>query len=64
MSRPEPKSRWVSPHAYGFDVTGGTRAWCHTRNSFSDFVLSRILEVGEAKPSEIDPKEDTGWSGR
>ena len=63
MLRPEPTSRWVSPHALGFDgYRWHARAWCHTRNSFRDFVLARILEVGEAKPSEIDPKQDTGWS--
>ncbi len=62
MSHPEPKSRWISPHALGFDgFRWHARAWCHTRNSFRDFVLARILEVGEAKASDIDPKQDTGW---
>jgi hypothetical protein len=62
MSRPEPRARWVSPHALGFDgFRWHARAWCHTRNGFRDFVLARILEVGEAKASEIDPEGDTAW---
>jgi hypothetical protein len=62
MSRPEPKMRWVSPHALGFDgFRWHARAWCHTRSGFVDFVLARILEVGEAKPSQIDPAGDVGW---
>ena len=62
MSRPEPKSRWISPHALGFDgYRWHARAWCHTRNSFRDFVLARILEVAETRLSDIDPKQDAGW---
>jgi len=62
MSRPEPKMRWVSPHALGFDgFRWHARAWCHTRGGFVDFVLARILEVGEAKPSDIDADKDIGW---
>jgi hypothetical protein len=62
MSRPEPKARWISPHALGFDgFRWHARAWCHTRNGFVDFVLARILEVGGAKPSEVDPARDIGW---
>lgn len=64
MSHPEPTSRWISPHAIGFDGNRWhTRAWCHTRNQFRDFVLARILFVNEgARPSEIDPATDTAWA--
>jgi hypothetical protein len=62
MSRPEPMARWISPHALGFDgYRWHARAWCHTRDGFRDFVLARILEVGEAQLSDIDPKQDMGW---
>ena len=64
MSRPEPTSRWISPHAIGYDgFRWHTRAWCHNRNAFVDFVLARILFVNEgAKPSEINPVMDTAWT--
>ena len=62
MSRPEPKWRWLSPHALGFDgFRWHARAWCHSRNEFLDFVLARILEIGDTKPSDIDPDDDVGW---
>jgi len=62
MSGPEPKSRWISPHALAFDgYRWHARAWCHNRHRFLDFVLARVLEVGEAKPSKVDPLEDGGW---
>jgi hypothetical protein len=62
MKRPEPKPRWISPHALGFDgFRWHARAWCHTRGRFVDFVLARILQVGEVKPSDIEPDKDIGW---
>lgn len=62
MTRPKPKWRRLSPHALGFDgLRWHARAWCHTRSSFRDFVLSRFLEVGDAEPSDIDPADDVGW---
>jgi predicted DNA-binding transcriptional regulator YafY len=62
MSRAEPSWRWISPHALGFDgFRWHARAWCHTRAGFVDFVLARILDVGESKASEIDPSDDMGW---
>jgi hypothetical protein len=62
MKRPEPKVRWVSPHALGFDgFRWHTRAWCHTDDRFKDFVLARVLEVGELRDSAIDPDDDVAW---
>jgi hypothetical protein len=62
MSRPEPKVRWVSPHALGFDgFRWHTRAWCHTDDKFKDFLLARVLEVGETRESEIEPNNDDSW---
>lgn len=63
MSRPEPQSRWISPHAIGFDgYRWHARAWCHNRESFVDFVLARILSVDGTKESEIDPATDMAWT--
>lgn len=62
MKRPEPKARWASPHALGFDgFRWHARAWCHTDNKFKDFVLARVLAVGDAKDSDIEPENDTAW---
>jgi hypothetical protein len=62
VKRPEPTVRWISPHALGFDgFRWHARAWCYTRTGFMDFVLARILEVGESKESEIDPTNDIAW---
>jgi hypothetical protein len=62
VNRPEPKVRWISPHALGFDgFRWHTRAWCHSRDAFVDFVLARILNVGDSKGSNIDPEEDGAW---
>jgi hypothetical protein len=62
VKRPEPKARWISPHALGFDgFRWHTRAWCHTRGGFVDFVLARVLEVGETKESAIKPEDDIAW---
>lgn len=62
MSHSEPTGRWVSPHALGFDgYRWHARAWCHTRNGFVDFLLARILNVADSKPTEIDPTGDIAW---
>ncbi|MCE9562598.1 MAG: WYL domain-containing protein [Planctomycetes bacterium] len=62
VKRPEPKPRWISPHSLAFDgFRWHARAWCHTRGGFVDFLLARILEIGETKESEIDPEADTAW---
>lgn len=63
MSRPEPQSRWISPHAIGFDgYRWHTRAWCYKREAFVDFVLARILSIDGTKASEIDPAMDEAWT--
>lgn len=63
MSATEPKTRWISPHALGFDgYRWHARAWCHTRNKFADFVLARVLKVSDSKPSDINPERDAPWN--
>lgn len=63
VKRPEPKARWISPHSLAFDgFRWHARAWCHTRGGFVDFLLARILEIGETRESDIDPETDTAWN--
>ena len=63
LSRPEPRWRWIAPHAIGF---GGfrwhTRAFCLTDRSFKDFLLSRIIETRSILPSEVGPEADADWN--
>lgn len=62
MSSEEPRWRWLSPHSLGFDgFRWHARAWCYMRKDFRDFVLSRILALGESRPGDVDPDEDLGW---
>ena len=63
LSRPEPRWRWIAPHAIGFDgFRWHTRAFCLTDQSFKDFLLSRIIETRGTKPSEIDADGDADWN--
>ncbi|MGI9128051.1 MAG: WYL domain-containing protein [Roseomonas sp.] len=63
LSRPEPRWRWIAPHAIGFDgFRWHTRAFCLTDQSFKDFLLSRIMETGGTRPSEIAADGDREWN--
>ncbi|RMF10011.1 MAG: WYL domain-containing protein [Alphaproteobacteria bacterium] len=63
LSRPEPRWRWIAPHAIGFDgFRWHTRAFCLTDQSFKDFLLSRIIETRGTKPSEIGADDDAEWN--
>ena len=43
--RPKPMWRWISPHALGNDgLRWHVRAYCHTDDKFTDFILSRCLD--------------------
>jgi predicted DNA-binding transcriptional regulator YafY len=62
MSRPEPKWRWISPHALAFDgFRWHARAYCHIDHAFKDFVLPRILDARGSAPAAADGSRDTGW---
>lgn len=62
MSAPEPKERWIAPHALGFDgARWHARAWCFKREAFRDFVLSRVISIHETRLSHIQPNDDIGW---
>lgn len=63
LSRPEPRWRWIAPHAIGFDgFRWHTRAFCLTDHSFKDFLLSRIIETRGTKPSEVGADRDADWN--
>lgn len=63
LSRPEPRWRWIAPHAIGFDgFRWHTRAFCLTDESFKDFLLSRIMEMRGNKPSNVSAESDIDWN--
>lgn len=63
LSRPEPRWRWIAPHAIGFDgFRWHTRAFCLTDQSFKDFLLSRIIGTRGTKPSEVGADRDADWN--
>ena len=63
LSRPEPRWRWIAPHAIGFDgFRWHARAFCQIDQSYKDFLLARIVDVRGSKPSEIEPGGDTDWN--
>ncbi|MFN5434868.1 MAG: helix-turn-helix transcriptional regulator [Planctomyces sp.] len=62
ISQPEPKWRWISPHALGFDGSRWhCRSWCHEKADFRDFLFARILEIREERPSIACPENDHAW---
>lgn len=62
MSRPEPRWRWISPHAFGHDgYRWHVRAFCADRGRFVDFVLGRIDRLGDCRPRDATPEEDHAW---
>lgn len=63
LSRPEPRWRWIAPHAIAFDgFRWHTRAFCLTDQSFKDFLLSRIIKTRSTLPSEVGPEADADWN--
>lgn len=63
MSRPEPTARWIEPHALAFDgFRWHARAFCQNDGVFKDFLLSRIVDVGEQGPSTAMAGQDEAWN--
>lgn len=63
LSNPEPKRRWIGPHAIAFDgFRWHARAWCYEHREFRDFVLTRMTRFGGAKPCQIDNAKDSAWN--
>jgi len=62
LSKPEPRWRWIAPHAIGFDgFRWHIRAFCLTDETFKDFLLSRILETRGTRLNDIAPETDSDW---
>ena len=62
LSRPEPRWRWIAPHAIGFDgFRWHARAFCEIDQAFKDFVLSRVLQTRETRPSHYSASDDEDW---
>ena len=63
LSSPEPKWRWIAPHAIGFDgFRWHTRAFCSDDNVFKDFLLSRIIELRGTRQTEVTADSDAEWN--
>lgn len=63
MSRPEPTVRWIEPHALAFDgFRWHARAFCQNDGVFKDFLLSRIVAVGEQGVPTSSKDLDEEWN--
>jgi predicted DNA-binding transcriptional regulator YafY len=63
LSSPDPRWRWIAPHAIAFDgFRWHTRAFCLTDKAFKDFLLSRILEIRGSRESEVPSGRDGDWN--
>lgn len=63
MNDPEGSERILTPHSLVHDgYRWHTRAWCHKRGEFRDFLLSRIVEAQNAGPDEERASFDTAWN--
>ncbi|PWR01265.1 WYL domain-containing protein [Meridianimarinicoccus roseus] len=62
LSGPEPRWRWIAPHAIGFyGSRWHTRAFCQTDDCFKEFLLSRILDIRGSRESETSADDDRDW---
>lgn len=62
LSNPEPRWRWIAPHAIAFDgFRWHARAFCLTDELFKDFLLSRILEIRSTQESSVLAEDDLDW---
>lgn len=65
LSTPEPRWRWIAPHAIAFDgFRWHTRAFCAADEVFKDFLLSRILEIRDTRESETSAEDDHDWQSQ
>mgnify|MGYP003145697094 CR=1 FL=1 len=60
--RPDPIWRRITPHAFGYDgFRWHVRAYCHVTDKFKDFLLPRILGVGEMGDGGGHSLQDALW---
>jgi hypothetical protein len=61
--RPGPLWRWIVPHALAHDgLRWHVRAFCEETKGFKDFLLSRCLDSGEERNTEINASQDKYWN--
>jgi predicted DNA-binding transcriptional regulator YafY len=61
--RPGPMWRWISPHAFAHDShRWHVRAFCEETKKFKDFLLSRCLETGEERATDVSARQDKHWN--
>jgi len=61
--RPGPVWRWIVPHALAHDsLRWHVRAFCEETQKFKDFLLSRCLEIGGERDSDIKSGQDKYWN--
>ncbi|MCA3451753.1 MAG: WYL domain-containing protein [Rhodobacter sp.] len=64
LSNPEPRWRWIAPHAIAFDgFRWHARAFCFGDEVFKGFLLSWILDIRGSRESGILADEDHDWNG-
>lgn len=63
LSRPEPGPRTLTPHALAHDgFRWHVRAYCHMREEFRDFVISRVLRVEGVAEAGAGAEADVDWN--
>ena len=63
--RPDPIWRRITPHAFGYDgLRWHVRGFCHINHKFKDFLLPRILGVGDLSEPSLSDERDTLWQER
>jgi hypothetical protein len=62
LSNPEPRWRWIAPHAIAFDgFRWHARAFCFGDEAFKGFLLSRILDIRASRGSDVLAENDRDW---
>lgn len=62
LAQPEAFSRIITPHALAQDGSRWhVRAFCHTRQAFRDFVISRIIAIEGTNPDHDRSADDVQW---
>lgn len=60
--RPDPTWRRITPHAFGYDgFRWHLRAYCHITDKFKDFLLPRILGIGDLTEPGAGAEQDALW---
>ena len=63
LSNPEPRWRWIAPHAIAFDgFRWHARAYCLSDEVFKDFLLSRMIEIRDCAEAAVVHSGDADWN--